>query len=191
LAVGLLVGKADSFGPNMTNVALLGAALGAVAGLVNEGSAVTRIGAVGLGLVIADLGYAARASVLPDSGSGRAIAAAAAILVLTGLAVAGVGRLRLWALLLGAGAFVGAYETVYTASPTTYVHDSVSVASAVLLGLGIGFAVTSLLAAATEPSTSPKPPGTPWRGRFPRPRATSDTVAGTGVEATGSTRTGA
>jgi hypothetical protein len=153
LAVGvaLLVDHAAQLGTDMTNVALLGAALGAVAGLVPDGSPFTRIAGAFAGMVLAQVGYGVRAAVLPDIPAGRAIAAAGVVLALTAVAAATGNRVRLWALLLGAGAFVGAYETVYVASPTTFVADSFAMATAVSLGAAAGFAVASLLTAFTTP----------------------------------------
>jgi hypothetical protein len=101
------------------------------------------------------------------------------VLILTGVAAATVNRLPLWAMLLGAGAFIGAYETMYTTSPTTYVDDSFSVGSALLLGLAVGFAVTSLLGALTEPA----PSGVHREGLppeiLPSPRPSAETPAET------------
>ena len=150
-AVALLVDHAAQLGPDMTNVALLGAALGAVAALVPVGSPFTRIAGALVGMVITQVGYGVRAAVLPDIPAGRAIAASVVVLALTGVAVASRNRLPLWSLLLGSGAFVGAYETVYVASPTTFVADSFSMATAVSLGAAFGFAVASLVTAFTTP----------------------------------------
>jgi hypothetical protein len=149
--VALLVDHAAQLGTDMTNVALLGAALGAVAGLVPDGSPFTRIAGALAGMVLAQVGYGVRAAVLPDIPAGRAIAAAGVVLALTVVAAATGNRVRLWSLLLGAGAFVGAYETVYVASPTTFVADSFAMATAVSLGAAAGFAVASLLTAFTTP----------------------------------------
>jgi hypothetical protein len=152
--VALLVDHAGQFGHSMTNVALLGAAIGAALGLVPDGSPLSRITAGLAGMVVAQVGYGVRAGALPDIPAGRGIAAAAVVLVLTGLAVATRGWLRLWALLLGAGAFVGAYETVYVASPTSFVTDSFAMATAVSLGAAVGFAVASLVSTFTTPAVS-------------------------------------
>ena len=149
IAVALLVDHAAQLGPDMTTVALLGAALGAVAGLVPDGTPFTRIAGAFIGMVLAQVGYGIRAGLLPDIPAGRAIAAAAVVLTLTVISIATRNRIRLWALLLGAGAFVGAYETVYVASPTTFVADSFAMATAVSLGAAAGFAVASLVSAFT------------------------------------------
>jgi hypothetical protein len=150
VAVALLVDHAAQLGPDMTNVALLGAALGAVAGLVPDGSPFTRIAGAFVGMVLAQVGYGVRAALLPDIPAGRAIAAAVVVLALTAIAAATRNRIKLWSLLLGAGAFVGAYETVYVASPTTFVADSFAMATAVSLGAAAGFAVASLTSAFTS-----------------------------------------
>jgi hypothetical protein len=156
LAVGvaLLVDHAAQLGTDMTNVALLGGALGAVAGLVPDGSPISRILGALAGMVVAQVGYGVRAAVLPDIPAGRAIAAAVVVVALTVIAAATANRVRLWALLLGAGAFVGAYETVYVASPTTFVADSFAMATAVSLGAALGFALTSLVTAFSTPKSA-------------------------------------
>src|SRR4051795_10164241 len=147
VAVALLVDHAAQLGPDMTNVALLGAALGAVAGLVPDGTPFTRIAGAFVGMVLAQVGYGVRAALLPDIPAGRAIAAAVVVLALAAVAAATRNRIKLWSLLLGAGAFVGAYETAYVASPTTFVADSFAMATAVSLGAAVGFAVASLVSA--------------------------------------------
>ncbi|HEU5033504.1 MAG TPA: hypothetical protein VFT62_01970 [Mycobacteriales bacterium] len=175
VAVGLLVDHAGQFGQNMTNVALLGAALGAVAGLVPDGSPLTRIFGALAGMVVAQVGYGLRAGLLPDIPAGRAIAATVVVLVLTAIAVASRNRLRLWALLLGAGAFVGAYETVYDASPTSFVADSFAMATAVSLGAAVGFAVASFVSALTtpKPTEAGEATGAAFPVELPRQRSTS------------------
>jgi hypothetical protein len=132
----------------------------------------TRIVAALAGMLLTQVGYGVRAAVLPDIPAGRAIAAAVVVLALTALSVVTGNRLRLWALLVGAGAFVGAYETVYDASPTTFVADSFSMATAVSLGAALGFTVASLVTAfVTTPAASAQqtqPPQADARdGAFP------------------------
>src|SRR4051795_11142692 len=166
VAVALLVDHAAQLGPDMTNVALLGAALGAVAGLVPDGTPFTRIAGAFVGMVLAQVGYGVRAALLPDIPAGRAIAAAVVVLTLTAIAAATRNRIKLWSLLLGAGAFVGAYETVYVASPTTFVADSFGMATAVSLGAAIGFVVASLVSTFTTPVESAQRSDAP-RDAFP------------------------
>src|SRR3954465_10194383 len=88
VAVALLVDHAAQLGPDMTNVALLGAALGAVAGLVPDGTPFARIAGAFVGMVLAQVGYGVRAALLPDIPAGRAIAAAVVVLVLTAVVAA-------------------------------------------------------------------------------------------------------
>src|SRR6059058_2375762 len=68
--VALLVDHAAQLGPDMTNVALLGAALGAVAALVPDGTPFARIAGALVGMVITQVGYGVRAAVLPDIPAG-------------------------------------------------------------------------------------------------------------------------
>src|SRR3954452_1992165 len=94
LAAGgaLLVDHAAQLGAVMTNVALLGAALGAVAGLVPDGTPFSRIAGALVCMLLAQVGYGVRAAVLPDIPAGRAIAAAVVVLALTGIAAASRNR---------------------------------------------------------------------------------------------------
>jgi hypothetical protein len=123
----------------LESVALLGAAMGAVTGLVPDRSAAARMGGFLGGFVIALVGYFVRAALLPDTTAGRAVAVALVMLLCLGLTLALVGRLPLWAVLLGAGTFAGAYEFTYAAAPPEILDTSISTATTVLLTAAIGF----------------------------------------------------
>jgi hypothetical protein len=65
------------------------------------------------------------------------------MLLCLGLTLALAGRLPLWAVLLGAGTFAGAYEPIYAAAPPEILSTSVSTATTVLLTSAIGFLAVS------------------------------------------------
>ena len=136
LVVVLVSGALDL---ELESVALLGAAMGAVVGLVPDRTASVRMGGFIGGFAFAWIGYFVRAALLPDTTAGRAVAVAVTLLLCLGLTLALRGRLPLWAVLLGAGTFAGAYEFTYAAAPPEILDTSVSTATTVLLTSAIGF----------------------------------------------------
>lgn len=134
-AVVLMIGG----GSDLEHVALLGAALGGVIGLVPHDPPLGKLGGFALGFAMAWMAFAIRAAVLPDSTAGRALAAFVVILILGGAAAASSDRVPLWSSLVGAAAMVGAYETAYTSSPPTFLTTSPQSATTVLLAAGFGF----------------------------------------------------
>ena len=71
------------------------------------------------------------------------IAAVAVIALVTALAVATEGRVPLWSGLLGAGTMLGAYETTFVTSPVSFLADSLTAATTVLLSMALGLLITS------------------------------------------------
>ena len=140
-AVVLLIGG----GSELEHVALLGAALGGVIGLVPHDPPLGKLGGFALGFAMAWMAFAIRAAVLPDSTIGRAVAAFVVILILGGAAAISAGKVPLWSSLVGAAAMVGAYETAYTSSPPTFLTTSPEAASTVLLAAAFGYIGTTLI----------------------------------------------
>jgi hypothetical protein len=127
----------------LESVALLGAAMGAVVGLVPDRTALVRMGGFVGGFVIAAIGYVIRAALLPDTTAGRAVAVAAVMLLSLAFTLPFVGRMPLWSVLLGAGTFAGAYEFTYAAAPPELASTLPSTATTVLLMAAIGFLAVS------------------------------------------------
>jgi hypothetical protein len=109
------------------------------------------------GFLLAWLGFALRAAVLPDSSAGRAVAAFVVVALVAVVAAVSRGRLPLWSGLLGAASIVGAYESVYTNAPSQFLTESPAAATTVLLAVGLGFLATNLLAAQSEPHATAGP----------------------------------
>lgn len=145
LAAGLLADQGSLLGADLPHQALLGAALGAVVGLVPDRSVTGRTLSFVAGFAATWIGYALRAGVFPDVPLGRALAAVIVVLVITGISVAAGGRLPLWSGLVGAGALLGAYETTFVTTPTGFLSDSVTAATTVLVAAACGLLVTSVL----------------------------------------------
>jgi hypothetical protein len=133
-----------AFGSDLPKVALLGAAAGAVLGLVPDRSPAARLGAFLAGFAAAWFGYALRAGVLPDIPMGRAIAAVVVVSVVTALATATANRLPMWAGFAGVLTLLGSYETTFAATPTSFLSDSMTAVTTSLLAAAVGFLVSVL-----------------------------------------------
>lgn len=132
------------FGADLPKVALLGAAAGAVLGLVPDRSPAARLGAFLAGFAAAWFGYALRAGVLPDIPMGRAIAAVVVVSIVTAVATATANRLPMWAGFAGVVTLLGTYETTFAATPTSFVADSMTAVTTSLLAAAVGFLVAVL-----------------------------------------------
>lgn len=150
LTTALAVLVSSWFDLQIESVALLGAAAGAVLALVPDTTPLARLGGALLGMVAALVGFVLRAAVLPDSAGGRAVAVAIVVLLCTAVAVLTFQRIALWAPLLGAAVFAGAYERVYAAAPPELPETSVSTLTAVLVSMALGFLATIWAAPRTE-----------------------------------------
>ena len=171
VAAFLLADQGAIFGADLPQVALLGAAAGAVLGLVPDRMAAARLGGFLTGFVSVWIGYALRAGVLPDIPMGHAIAAVVVVVLITAVAVATGNRLPMWAGFLGAATLLGSYETTFAATPTSFVSDSMTAVTTSLLAAALGFLVTVLVSELgnVEP-TSEKPDVVVLDTAVPTPR---------------------
>lgn len=148
VSAALVVGLGQLLGMDLQHVALVGAALGGVLGLVPDRSPAERIVGFLVGFVAAWAGFALRAAVLPDSASGRAVAAFL-VVVICMVVAAGAGatpwRLPLWSMLVGVAAIVAAYEETYTNAPSQFLSESPTAATTVLLAVSLGYLATAVL----------------------------------------------
>jgi hypothetical protein len=147
----LIIGLSDVLGLDLQHVALLGAALGGVLGLVPHTPDWGKPAGFLVGFLVAWIGFALRAAVLPDAAAGRAVAAFIVVGLLAVIGVASAGRLPLWTGLIGAAAIAGAYELVYTEAPSQFLTQSPAAATTVLLASALGYLATSLV---PQPSPS-------------------------------------
>ncbi|MDR6865117.1 hypothetical protein [Phycicoccus sp. 3266] len=141
----LIIGLGQLFGLDLQHVALLGAALGGVLGLVPHEPPLGKLGGFLVGFVTAWIGFALRAAVLPDSASGRAVAAFLVVAVIGVACAVSAGNLPLWSGLLGAAAIVGAYEETYTNAPSQFLQESPAAGTTVLFAVALGYLAASLL----------------------------------------------
>jgi hypothetical protein len=142
----LIIGLGELFGLDLQHVALMGAALGGVLGLVPHPQPLGKLGGFAVGFVLAWIGFALRAAVLPDSAGGRAAAAFIVVAVIAAACAVSAGRLPLWSALLGAAAIVGAYEETYTNAPSQFLQEAPTAATTVLFAVALGYLATSLVA---------------------------------------------
>ncbi|GAB3675362.1 hypothetical protein [Angustibacter aerolatus] len=145
VVAALVVALGQVLGLDLQHVALVGAALGAVIGLVPDRTPLARVIGLLAGVLAGWLGYALRAALLPDSASGRAVAALLVVVVCLAVCVATGTRVPLWSLLVGVAAVVASYEETYTSSPSTFVRESPTAATTVLLAAACGFLATAFL----------------------------------------------
>src|SRR3954470_20904365 len=104
VAAGLVVMISAAFDLDLESVALLGAALGAVIALVPDRTPLFRLAGFGAGVVIGWGGYALRATLMPDTASGRAVAVGLVVLLCVAVTAVSLDRLPLWSVLLGTAA---------------------------------------------------------------------------------------
>lgn len=142
----VLVGQALDL--NLEQVALTGAALGAVVALVPDRPPLWRVAGAAVGFLITWAGYGVRVGLLPDTSMGRALAALLVLLVLMGVSLATLTRIPLWSLLVGAAAMTASYETTFMGLPSAFPYDSPTAATQMALAAGVGYLAASFLGAA-------------------------------------------
>lgn len=141
----LIIGLGELLGLDLQPVALLGAALGGVLGLVPHRFPLGKLGGFVLGFVIAWIGYALRAAVLPDAPGGRAVAVLVVVALVAVACAISADRVPMWSALLGTAAIAGAYEEIYTNAPSQFLKESPTAATAVLLAAALGYLATTLV----------------------------------------------
>lgn len=130
----------------LSALALLGVAAGAVVALVPDRSAALRVGGFAAGFAISWVGYFIRAALMPDTETGRAVYVGIVLLLAMAAALVAFARLPLWSVLLGVATFAGAYEQVYVNAPPLVTTTSVSTATTLLLTTAVGFMAAAWLA---------------------------------------------
>lgn len=143
IAAVLLVALGSAL--DVERVAAVGLGAGAVLALVPDRGPLTRFSGFALGFVLAWAGYVARAAVLPDSTSGRAVALGLVVAVV--VIAATLLRLPMWAGLLGVAALAGGYEAAFTLAPAEVATTSLNAVTSLVVAVGVGF-----LAGAVAPS---------------------------------------
>jgi lysylphosphatidylglycerol synthetase-like protein (DUF2156 family) len=142
---GVLIILSEPLSLHVEGVVLLGVAVGALLAVVGDHAAWEKLAAFAIGLVATWLAYGMRAGFLPDSPTGRMVAAVGLIGLLVLVAWLSAGRLELWPMLLGVAALAGAYEFTFTAAPPRFVQESPVALTGVLLAVAFGYAVVTLV----------------------------------------------
>jgi hypothetical protein len=154
--IAVLAGSALDL--DLESVALLGAAMGAVIALVPDRTPLIRLAGFAAGFVIGWAGYIIRAQFMPDTSTGRAVAVGVVVLLCVAVAALSVDRITLWTVILGAGAFAGAYEFTYNAAPPEILSTSLSTATTMAFNVALGFLAGALVAplAGGAPGSAPR-----------------------------------
>ncbi len=137
----VLIAVGGVLGLSYQNV-FVGLAAGMVLGLVRDSSPAARAGACLIGFVVMVVFYLLRAGFLPVGTAGLRVSIAGTIVVLTIIAALTRNRLRLWAMLLGAGVLAGLYDSalatpwfIFTQLPTAATTGLVTIAVGFLIAL--------------------------------------------------------
>ena len=137
---------------------LFTAGCGAILGLLPTGSPASRIGAFLVGMLVAWIGFAIRAAVLPDNAVAEALAAFGAIAVLTIVAAVSQGRVPVIASLLGLVAMSGGYDAVFASAPYDFIASSIATVGAVLAGAAVGMLAVTIADVISDIGKHPEDP---------------------------------
>jgi hypothetical protein len=132
----------DALGLDLDATIFVGAACGAILGLVADRGPFARLGGFLIGFVLTFAAYGLRAAILPDSASGRAVAIFLLLILVMAVSALSGGRLPLWSFMVGIAAAAGTYETTFTISPADFLAQAPTAAVNGLLATSIGFAAT-------------------------------------------------
>lgn len=157
LAAMLAVVVGSALDLDLESVALLGAAMGAVIALVPDRTPLMRLAGFAAGFLIGWAGYIIRAQFMPDTSTGRAIAVGVVVMLCVAVAAVSVDRITLWSVILGAGAFAGAYEFTYNAAPPEILSTSLSTATTMAFNVALGFLAGALIAPLTGAAAQTPP----------------------------------
>ncbi len=163
-----LITVGGAMGLGYQNV-LVGLGAGMVLGLVRDSSPAARAGACLIGFVVMVVFYLLRAGFLPVGTAGLQVSIAGTIIVLTIIAALTRGRLRLWAMLLGAVVFAGLYDAAL-AAPWFIFTQLPAAATTGLVTMSVGFLI-ALLAELLHVPEKKDPAGlpTPDPDGYPQP----------------------
>jgi hypothetical protein len=142
-AIYLLVGF---FGTPAISYTVFGLVMGTIIGLLPGADVANRISGYFAGLLLAFASYVARGGLLPYTKGSAALVVFLMLVLVTGIAA--VMRSRAWfvLVLLGVGTLYGLVEPLFQAAPSAYLASAGLAFVGILLGLFIGFSVSSLLA---------------------------------------------
>lgn len=124
---------------------LLAVAVGIAAGVPTVG----RVAAYLVGAAVSLVALALRANFFPDLPLPRAVAVAAAVLVVALIAMVSRDRMALGAGLAGYAAFAALYEPQFAASPTAFLDEAPVALLVVVIGAALGVLAVQLAALVT------------------------------------------
>lgn len=137
---------------------LFTAGCGAILGLLPTGTPASRIGAFLIGIVVAWVGYAIRAALLPDNAVAAALTAFVAIAIVTVIAAVSRGHVPVIASLLGLIAMTGGYDAVFAEAPYNFVASSIATVGVLLAGAAVGMLAVTLADLVSDLGKHPEEP---------------------------------
>jgi hypothetical protein len=164
VAAVLAVFLGDALNLGLSNPLLGVGAAGALA-LAPGGRKLGRLIGFLVGIVIALVGYGITAQFLPASSTGTMVQAVVVLVLVTVAALASMGRMPLWSVLLGMATYVGAYQWTFDDKPYDFLNSSVDTLGALLVTAGIGYlaaALVDMLAPEDDEVAAPEPAETDY-----------------------------
>ena len=165
VAVVAVIGVSSAMSLEIEPYALAGVLAGGVLALIPERSALARLGGFAVGFVASWIGFILRAALMPDSESGRAVAALITLAICLAAVAISRTRLPLVAMLIGVALLAAAYETNFVANEAEVAQTSLDALTALLVAVAVGFAVAvfagmsrAAVAGATPAPASPTVP---------------------------------
>jgi hypothetical protein len=144
VAAVLAVYLGDALNLGLSNPLLGVGAAGALA-LAPGGHKVGRLVGFVIGVVIALVGYGVSAQFLPASSTGSMVQAVVVLVLVTVAALASMGRMPLWSVLLGMATYVGAYDFIYNDKPYDFLKSAPDTLGALLVTAGLGYLAAALV----------------------------------------------
>ena len=151
LAIYLLAGD---LGQLPVTYSVFGMVMGVVVGLLPGADPTNRLLGFTVGLLLAFASFVVRGGLLPYTKLSAAIIVTLMLLIITGITA--LVRSRTWfvAMLLGAGTMYGLAEPLFQAAPSGYLAAAGLAFVGILLGFGVGYAVSSFLQLELVPYTA-------------------------------------
>jgi hypothetical protein len=142
LAIYLL---SDDLGQLPVTYSVFGMVMGVVVALLPGADPTNRLMGFVVGLLLAFASFVVRGGLLPYTKLSAAIVVTLMLLIITGITA--LIRSRTWfvAMLLGAGTMYGLVEPLFQAAPSGYLAAAGLAFAGILLGFGVGYAVSGFL----------------------------------------------
>jgi hypothetical protein len=124
-----------------------------------------RIVAFLIGFVLGWIGFGLQAGILPQTTASQIITAVIVIAIITAIAALSHDKVPFWAMLLGTGTMVGAYQTAFLDAPQNFLSGSPLAATGALVGVAMGLITAGVMNLLEEEvhDDTPAAPKTPTK----------------------------